>query len=253
MRLSSLVVALAASLAPANAQPTTPAPPPAKPAPASPAPVAPKADGFDFTVTARDLAIVGACLDGPIPQGYDEKLVARHCKAIKAAQSDYTTQWLTKARAFFGEKVPGGLPKKVVYPFSGGDLSSALTVYPDADEITTLSLEPAGDPRTLAALVEASTKPMGKANKPSPAAKAALERALATIQKELRFLYLVSFSNTLNMIDAMRTGALPTQLVFGLSALKVHGYELVALRYFTLDEEGNVKYLTDAEVARAPD
>jgi hypothetical protein len=46
---------------------------------------------------------------------------------------------------------------------------------------------------------------------------------------------------------------LPTQLIFGLSALKVHGYELVSLRYFTLDEAGNIKYLTDEDVAKAPD
>jgi hypothetical protein len=157
------------------------------------------------------------------------------------------------ARAFFAEKVPATAPKKVVYPFSGGDLSTALTVYPDADEITTMSLEPAGDPRTLGALNEAATKPQGKAEKPSPQAKASLTRALGTVQYELKFLYRVNFSNTLNMIDAMRSGALPTQLIFGLSALKVHGFEIVSLRYFTLDENGAIKYLTDEDVAKAPD
>ena len=60
------------------------------------------------------------------------------------------------ARAFFAAHVPKDVPKKVVYPFAGGDLSTALTVYPDADEITNMSLEPAGDPRdidTLAARI----------------------------------------------------------------------------------------------------
>jgi hypothetical protein len=51
----------------------------------------------------------------------------------------------------------------------------------------------------------------------------------------------------------MRQGELPTQLVFGLSALKVHGYEFVSLRYFKFDEAGNIQYLTDEEVAKAPD
>ncbi|HWU90179.1 MAG TPA: hypothetical protein VN253_23105, partial [Kofleriaceae bacterium] len=45
----------------------------------------------------------------------------------------------------------------------------------------------------------------------------------------------------------------PTQLVFGLSALKVHGYEIVSLRYFKLDDAGAIQYLTDEEVAKAPD
>src|SRR6185436_14793840 len=67
-----------------------------------------------------------------------------------------------------------------------------------------------------------------------------LAKALRTIEYELRFLYRVNFSNTLNMIDAMRGGLLPTQLIFGLSALKVHGYEVVTLRYFTLDEAGGI-------------
>ena len=129
---------------------------------------------------------------------------------ITKAQTDYTDGWVKKARAFFEAHVPKDVPKKVVYPFAGGDLSTALTVYPDADEITTISLEPAGDPRTLAVL-------KGKD----------LEHALGKVEYELKFLYRVNFSNTMNMIEAMRGGALPTQLIFGLSALKIHGYELV--------------------------
>jgi hypothetical protein len=228
------------------AKPDPKAPPPPPPPPAAP-------NGHDFTTTGKELALVGACLDGPAPEGYSEQMVKRHCEVIKAAQAEYADHWVKQARVFFGEKVPAAASKKIVYPFSGGDLSTALTVYPDADEITTMSLEPAGDPRTLAALNDAATKPQGKSGKPSPQAKSALESALRTVQKELKFLYRVNFSNTLNMIDAMRSGALPTQLIFGLSALKVHGYEIVGLRYFTLDESGTIKYLTDEEVATAPD
>ena len=276
MRVAAVILLFLAGCAgdktsePAATKPTAPAPPaPAPiakdtgsgsstpvaddPKPSPPAPPAPKLEGADFTELGKVLATVGACNDGPLPAGYDEAMVTKHCKVIKSAQSDYADRWVKPARAFFAEKVPANAPKIVVYPFSGGDLSTALTVYPDADEITTLSLEPAGDPRTLAALNEAATKPHGKENKPSPQAKASLTRALGTVQYELKFLYRVNFSNTLNMIDAMRSGALPTQLIFGLSALKVHGFELVSLRYFTLDEAGNVKYLTDEDVAKAPD
>jgi hypothetical protein len=72
------------------------------------------------------------------------------------------------------------------------------------------------------------------------------------VQYELKFLYRVNFSNTINMIDAMREGTLPTQLIFGLSALKIHGYEVVGVRYFKLEPDGAIHYLDDAEVAAAP-
>jgi len=54
------------------------------------------------------------------------------------------------------------------------------------------------------------------------------------------------------MIDAMREGSLPTQLIFGLSALQIHGYEVVALRYFKLEPDGKIHYLDDNDVAAAP-
>ncbi|HET7504689.1 MAG TPA: hypothetical protein VFK02_26890 [Kofleriaceae bacterium] len=221
-------------------------PPPAKPAaPAAPAaqPPAPAAPGagsspttaHDFTPDGKALLAVGACGDLPAPEGFDPKLLAAHCEIIKKAQSDYLQQWVSPARSFFSERVPRDIPKKVVYPFAGGDLSTALTVYPDADEITTLSLEPAGDPRDLGQLKGAE-----------------LDRALKKVEYELKFLYRVNFSNTINMIDAMREGSLPTQLIFGLSALKIHGYEVVALRYFRIEPDGSLHYLDDAEVAAAP-
>jgi hypothetical protein len=193
------------------------------------------AGGHDFTPELKALLVVGACNDGPAPEGFDPKLLASHCEIIKKAQTDYIANWVKPARSFFSERVPRDIPKKVVYPFAGGDLSTALAVYPDADEITTLSLEPAGDPRSLSQL-------KGRE----------LEKALGQVEYELKFLYRVGFSNTLNMIDAMRGGVLPAQLIFGLSGLKVHGYEVVALRYFRLERDGTIHYLDDAEVAAAP-
>ncbi len=232
----------------------TPEPPPAPP-PVKDEPVA--VVGHDFTEVGKTLAIVGACLPGPVPEGYSEKLIADHCKKVNKIQDEYVEKWVKLAKPFFAERVPANASKKVVYPFSGGDLSTALTVYPDADEITTMSLEPAGDPRTLQALNDAATKPGttkdGKPTKPSPAAKQALDKALGTVRYELDFLYRVNFSNTRNMMDAMRSGTLPTQLIFSLSALKVHGYEIASLRYFTLNEDGSIKYLTDEDLANAPD
>ena len=188
--------------------------------------------GRDFIGEARALLVVGACADGELPAGVDGKLVAAHCKDVRKAQDGYRTSWLAAAREFFGANVPKGLPAKVVYPFAGGDLSTALAVYPDAAEITTLSLEPAGDPRALARL-----------------AKKDLRGALATVATELKSLYRASYSVTMNMIGAMRGGKLPTQLIFSLSALHLHGYEPVSLRYFRLEADGSIRYLTDEDLA----
>jgi hypothetical protein len=206
----------------------------AKPAPAMD--TAPPAGGHDFTPEAKALYVVGACGEGAPPEGFPKELLAKHCDVITKAQTDYTDSWVKPARAFFEAHVPKDIPKKVVYPFAGGDLSTALTVYPDADEITTLSLEPAGDPRDIDTL-------RGKD----------LEHSLDKVEYELKFLYRVNFSNTMNMIEAMRAGTLPTELIFALSAMKIHGYEIVALRYFKINDDGTLHYLDDADVAKAPD
>ena len=214
-----------AVLKPADIKPDT------KGAPAGP----PPPGGHDFTPEARALLSVGACADVAPPPGFDPRLLTGHCEIIKEAQTNYLAQWVRPARSFFVEHVPSDIPKKVVYPFAGGDLSTALTVYPDADEITTISLEPAGDPRDLTTLRAGD-----------------LDRALKKVEYELKFLYRVNFSNTINMIDAMREGVLPTQLIFGLSALQIHGYEVVALRYFKIEPDGSIHYLDDKDVASAP-
>ncbi len=290
----ALALAACSSSDPATASPgapsppiaqARPAPPPAPVAPPDAAPVATRTspvadeqppDGHDFTPTGKILLAVGACGgDGTLPEGFNKALVTQHCQVIAKTQADYKKAWLDVATPFFVAHVPATVPKKVVYPFAGGDLSTALTVYPDADEITTMSLEPAGDPRTLEVLAKRrqTSAPITK-RKPAPVKSdkparsdggadadpvvvdrgpPTLEKALRTIEYELRFLYRVNFSNTLNMIDAMRGGLLPTNLIFSLSALKVHGYEVVALRYFRLDADGGIKYLTDDDVASAPD
>jgi hypothetical protein len=188
--------------------------------------------GRDFLTEARDLLVVGACADGAPAAKIKPEIVAKHCKEVKKAQEEYLKNWVTPARAFFAEHAIAA--KVVVYPFAGGDLSTALTVFPDADEITTLSLEPAGDPLSLGRLSEGE-----------------LTKALEVVASELGKLYRSSFSVTMNMIDAMRGGQLPTQLVFSLSALWLHGYEPTSLRYFKLTPEGEIHYLTDDEVKEA--
>jgi hypothetical protein len=183
---------------------------------------------------AKQLMIVGACGKGELA-GIKAKpeLVAEHCKKVTAAQEEYKKSWLTPAATFFKANVPASIPKTIVYPFAGGDLASALVVFPDAEEITTLGLEPAGDPRSLGRLDDAG-----------------LKKALDTTEKELADLYRASFSKTMSMITTMRSGQLPTQLVLSLSALHMLGYELTGMRYFKLGTDGEVVYLTAADVER---
>jgi hypothetical protein len=181
---------------------------------------------------AKGLLVVGACADGAPPATVTAKTVEAHCKTVRKAQDDYKKGWVTPVREFFATAVPSTVPKVVVYPFAGGDLSTALTVYPDADEITTLSLEPAGDPRALSRLDDKQVKV-----------------ALKVVATELSSLYRSSYSKTMNMIGAMRGAKLPTQLIFSLSALAIHGYEPTAMRYFRLSTHGDVQYLTDADFA----
>ena len=186
----------------------------------------------ELVAEAKELMIVGACADGT-PKVVSAAVVAAHCKKVKASQESYRKNWLTRAREFFSKHVPTTIPKTVVYPFAGGDLSTALTVYPDADEITTLSLEPAGDVRALTQL------PPGQ-----------VKAQLAVAASELSYFYSLNFSKTVNMAKAMQTSQLPTQLIFSLSALVIHGYEPVAMRYFQLTPEGDIKYLTAADLER---
>ncbi len=187
----------------------------------------------EFIEEAKALLVVGACAQGVPPASVKPGALDAHCKKVRAAQEDYRKNWLGLASAFFAANVPAGIPKIVVYPFAGGDLSTALTVYPDADEITTLSLEPAGDPTSLARLSDKE-----------------LRTSLAVVATELSSLYRANFSVTMNMIGAMRGGKLPTQLIFGLSALAIHGYEPVSLRYFQLADDGSIKYVTDADLSQ---
>ena len=196
---------------------------------AAPAAAAPR----ELIDDAKALLVVGACGDGAPPASVKPTTVDAHCKKVRAVQNDYKQNWLGIARPFFAATVPKNVPKIVVYPFAGGDLSTALTVYPDADEITTLSLEPAGDPRALGRLDNRE-----------------LKIALGVVAKELASLYRANFSVTMNMIFAMRGGQLPTQLIFGLSALTMHGYEPVSLRYFKLSKDGEIAYLSDEDFAK---
>jgi hypothetical protein len=120
-----------------------------------------------------------------------------------------------------------------VYPFGGGDLVSALATFPDATEITTISLEPAGDVRPIDGL-----------------APDFLAHELAVHRSHLERLFEKAHSRTDNLEREAKT-ALPGEILFALAALVVHGDEPVSLRYFRLQPDGSLAYVTQADIDAA--
>lgn len=186
---------------------------------------------LDFTKEAKQLFRVVACAgDEPIPAGLDVNVVEAHCKELQRRIERYRATWVKDAMPFIHELQPAGLPKTVVYPFGGGDLISALTTYPDANEYNTMSLEHAGDPRRLTKIT-----------------KEQLVASLALIRATSLGLLVANDSKTENLMKGQR-GELPGQLCFFLLGLAAHGYEPVALRYVKPTADGSLRGLTKTEL-----
>lgn len=199
-----------------------------------PRPAAAPADALDFGPQAALLFRIAACGgDGALPAGIDPKVVEKHCKVLRDAMDEYRKKWLDIAAPFLAGVVPRGLPTAVVYPFGGADLLTALATFPDATEVTTISLEPIGDPRAIDRL-------RGKK----------LEQNLKVNQHTTKRLFVAAFSATEELEKAANTD-LPGLLIYGLAAAVVHGYEPVALRYFMVKDDGSLRYLTAEDVEKA--
>lgn len=223
----------AAPGAPATPDPTKPEAPKKKPIPPTPITTAPTIPGgtTDFGPQARAMFRVAACnSDDLIPERFAAKVVERHCKEMTSLYASYKKLWADKAGAFIAELRPADLPKTVVYPFGGGDLTSALVVYPDATEITTISLEAPGDVRAIDSI-----------------RKDKLAADLSTIGTDIRRLYRAAHSTTQSLQHAAHSH-LPGTIMFAFAGLAVHGMEPVALRYFDIEANGSLKYLTNAEL-----
>jgi hypothetical protein len=202
----------------------------AKEAPAREAPAEEK-EGEDFATQVAALYRVAACGgEAALPEAIDAKVVDAHCKELRAFYTRHTDRWIAKARPVLAKIVPAGLPDKIVYPFGGGDLMTALATFPDATEITTISLETAGDVRTIDTIK-----------------KATLKETLDTNRENLRRLMAVAHSKTTNLQLVARDD-LPGQLIFSLAALALYGFEPVSLRYFRINADGTLHYLTQAEL-----
>jgi len=200
---------------------------------ATPAPEAPL-EGLNFIDQARVVFRVAACGNaGDVPARFDAAVVAKHCDELSKAYADYRKGWVDVAEPFLAGLRPKDLPKAVVYPFGGGDLVSALATFPEATEITTISLEPAGDIRPVDRL-----------------AADFLGHELSVHRSHLERLFEKAHSRTDNLAKEART-ELPGEILFALAALVVHGEEPVSLRYFRLRPDGTLAWLSQADIDAA--
>ena len=188
-----------------------------------------QADTVDFIEDAKLLYRVAACGGGEVDTRLT-KIVERHCKLITERLEKFRAEYFGKHREWFASVVPKDAPKTVVYPFGGGDLLSALVAFPEATEVTTISLELAGDPRRLRKLTPR-----------------AVELSLGALRGEIGGLISVD-SNTTENLSAGQKNELPAQVSSFLLGLVAGGYEPVSMRYFTLDDAGNIDYLDQAEI-----
>jgi len=187
----------------------------------------------EFTEALRVLSSVAAC-DGSAPDPrFDAAAVAAHCRDLDRIFDDYERRWASPARPFFAGLVPEDAPRTVVYPFGGADLMTALAVFPDLTEITSISLEAGGDPRSIL-----RTPPDD------------LLRHLATHRRFMARLVKYNHSRTLDL-SLLKGTPLPSQMIFALVGLDVHGYEPVGLRAVRLNPDGSVHYFTEADLVHA--
>jgi hypothetical protein len=187
--------------------------------------------GTEFAPQVRAMFRVAACGgDEAIPDGFATRVIDAHCKEMAGVYASYRRAWADQAKKFISELRPKDVPTTVVYPFGGGDLSSALAVFPDATELTTISLEAAGDVRAIESL------PAGK-----------LASDLDSITFDLRRLYYAAHSTTKSLQHASHS-MLPGTIMMALAGLAVHDMEPVSLRYFDIEPDGTLRYLSVDEL-----
>ncbi|MCA3013810.1 MAG: hypothetical protein INH41_15630 [Myxococcaceae bacterium] len=185
----------------------------------------------EFIDDARLVFDVVSCQRLPAPPPLDARVVDAYCKRMRPKLERFRTHWGVTARAFIAAQRPENLPRELVYPFGGGDLMMALTSFPDAAVITTMSLELAGDPRRLKALSD----------------RKALEQSLRALDEAASTTLLSNDSKSVNLSKLQR-GELPGQLSMHLMGLALNDQEPVSVRYFRVEPDGSLHYFTAAEI-----
>jgi hypothetical protein len=185
--------------------------------------------GEDFIAEARLLFKLVACTrdEAALPEGWPSKMLRQHCTALRDQTTRYRSHWVDRSRPLLSRLVPTTLPTSVLYPFGGGDLVTALATFPKAQELTTISLERAGDIRGIATL-----------------GRRQLQASLDSTRDHLDSLFKVSHSKTTNLHAGARS-SLPGEIAFALVAFSIFDAEPVSLRYFRLDAQGDIVYLSN--------
>jgi hypothetical protein len=185
----------------------------------------------DFIKDAKLYYRVVACKGtDPVPATFDQTTVDKHCTEMAKRYEGLEKRYIGPAREFFKPLLPAKLPTTVVYPFGGGDLLGALVTFPDARDITTISLEHAGDPTRLATLD-----------------KVKLRNALAAYREASAGLLALHDSTSENMRKLER-GGIPGQLSFHITGMAAVGFEPVSLKFFKVNDDGTLHYFTQAEI-----
>jgi len=207
-----------------------PVAPPAKPSgPAKT--VFPTLSGKNFAAQARAVFRVAACGDKtPVQKRFGPANVRRHCVKMRSYIAEYNKRWVSVAKPFIANLRPKNLPDRVVYPFGGGDFMTALSTFPDARLITTISLEKSGDIRPIDTM-----------------SKWRLKKDLDLIGDHVGKLLRMRHSETKHLQEAARQ-RLPGTVVFTMVGLAIHGYEPVSMHYFDYEPDGRIKYMTGAEL-----
>lgn len=189
-------------------------------------------DAVDFIADAKLYYRVVACKGSdPLPATLDAPTIEKHCTEMAKRYERFAEKYVTPAQAFFATLRPANVPTSIVYPFGGGDLASALVTYPDARDITTISLEHAGDPTRLAKMQK----------------KWQLSTALANYRAAIYGLLTLNDSTSENM-RKLEQGGIPGQLSFHLTGMAALGFEPVSLKFIRLNDDGTVYYLTKTDI-----
>ncbi len=188
--------------------------------------------GKNFNAEAQWIFRVFACGEGKAPKGTASAIDQHYCRNFRTWAARYKEKYINRVRPFLARLRPANLPREVVYPFGGNDLASALATYPDASEVTTISLENSGDPRRI---VNAETFKR--------------EKALNEFKKFIS--HILSFHDHSNAdVRLFEKGLIPGQVTLSLVAASLYGYRPVSLRFFDITPMGKIRYLTSEDIQR---
>ena len=168
--------------------------------------------------------------DAAFPPPIDPAAIHGYNRQFAQSMYRYGHHFAPPLRIFLQANMPQHRPAAVVYPFGGGDLISALLAFPDAPELTTISLEQAGDPRRINSITHED-----------------LRRSLCHMKVQIGGTLSVG-SNTSKNLSISQRNYLPIQVISFLAGLAVHHYEPVAMYYFSLNDDGSIHYLSDAQI-----